>query len=203
MLVILLGSWTSSPPTRFQMSCKEIWGESHFHLQLANGSNLCKCCFRLCSLVLLFLLKRAFFDWVSCKVSRGHDGLCGKTVFSCSAFWFCFLFPLPLRLQNKESTLGQMGIWSPMAGLDVVQICSDVVSDVVHITWDFQATSLLSTCRPLEKAAEQLSFQQSWFAYCCLKQRMFWQSLWRPGSQPTAQRWLPTPLPERSFRCQI
>jgi len=44
-----------------------------------------------------------------------------------------------------------MGIWSPMAGLDVVQICSDVVSDVVHIKWDFQATSLLSTCRPLER----------------------------------------------------
>ena len=67
----------------------------------------------------------------------------------------------------------------------------------------FPSDKFAVNMQPLEKAAEQLSFQQSWFAYCCLKQRMFWQSLWRPGSQPTAQRWLPTPLPERSFRCQI
>ena len=123
-----------------------------------------------------FFYSRAFFDCFSWKVSRGQDGLCRKTVFSlCLLILLSFPFPSTFAKQSKQ--FGPNGHMVTYGGCGCR---SDVVSDVVHITWDFQATSLLWTCRPLEKAAEQLSFQQSWFAYCCLKKRMFWQSLWRP-----------------------
>ena len=62
---------------------------------------------------IVFSYSRAFFFAFFCKISRD-----GETVFS-----LCLLIlhvsPLPICLQNKESNLG---IWSPMTGLDVVQM---------------------------------------------------------------------------------
>ena len=102
ILVILLGNSNLHHSRDVETNCKRNMRGRHFHLQLANGNNLCTCCFHPCSLALLFLLL-AKTAWV------------GKR---CSAFAFELFSPLPMRLQNKESNVG---IWSPMTGLDVAQ----------------------------------------------------------------------------------
>ena len=88
--------------------------------------------------------------------------------------------PLPIHLQNEE---GNLGIWSPMTDLDVVQMSFRCCSDVVRITWDFQETSLftvkMQTFRD-ERRLNNLLFSN--------QKRMFWQSLCWPRRQPTPQR---------------
>ena len=91
-----------------------------------------------------------------------------------------FVFPLYLYIlyvcKTRKTILAYGHLWQVWMSF----MCrSDVISDVVQITWDFQETNLLSRCRPQRMTAEQLSFQQSCFAYCCLKKRRLWQSLWR------------------------
>ena len=59
-----------------------------------------------------------------CKVSRGQNGLCEKTVFSlCLLILRFFTFTYTFAKHAKQGKqVGHMTPWSPMTGLDVVQI---------------------------------------------------------------------------------
>ena len=119
------------------------------------------------SLIYIYIFLEHSFIAVFCKVSRGQNGLCGETMFSLCVLTLFFPFTYTSYTFAKQGKpYGHLWqVWMSF-------MCrSDVVSDVVQITWDFQETSLLSRCRPQRMAAEQLSFQQSCFAYCCLKNK--------------------------------
>ena len=90
ILAILLGGWNLHHSRDLRLFAKEIWGEWHFHLQLANGNNLWTTFFSAILLCSLLAQKENVLAILAAAVESAHPSALAPNT---STWAFCRWFP--------------------------------------------------------------------------------------------------------------